>query len=343
MPPVGDAPPLSFGPLPLGDFGWLKLYYFDADDEVAGWMVRQYNRIVEREPDHVARWLAELGRDRSEARRGLRWYESFTFRNPEGYRDGDLAACAPTSYDLFHLLIEEKQLGWNPNVTLDPALLGRWTGERSDDSRALVLEFRGDAGFAFEGVALSAFAQQWCVYDGGRDLVLRLLERPGKAVVEWRVMPISSAKISLTMPGCTVELTHAGKGEPSYVGEWLGGGDARARATGLRLKARAGDGRATLALPNLRKLAPAATTPQGLEELGRRLAAEYSARVRASAEAAEQGGDAELAQSLRRETFLAQERVAYAGDRFVIAPHAALHDELAADAEAWMARLVAAT
>src|SRR5207248_4894958 len=112
---------------------------------------------------------------------------------------------------------------------------------------------------------LDAFAQQWCVYDGGAELVLRFLERPGKPMTEWTVMPISSLKVQLVIPwpGNSFELVHDGKGDPSYVGEWLGGGDLRSRATGLRLVGRARDGRQWLATENLRKLLAAGPSFSG--------------------------------------------------------------------------------
>jgi hypothetical protein len=337
----GESAAPQLGRLPLGDFAWLKLYYFDVDEEVAAWMVRQYNRTLDKEPAAAARWLAELAPDRSVGRRGLRWFESFTFRNPEGYRDGNVLSCGPTSYDLFHLLLEEADLGWNPNVTLDPALVGRWTGERSDDGRAVTMEWRGDASFAVEGLPLSTFAQQWCVYDGGAALTLRLVERPGRPLVEWSLMPLSSSKVQFILPGCTLEMTHAGKGEPSYLGEWLGGGELRARATGLRLSARAGDGRQWLVLPSVaRRLAalgrPALQAAQG-GELGRMLGARYAQLVQARAGSV---GDDPLSEALLREQFAAQERVAFAGDRLVIAPHPSLFDQIADESARWLDELL---
>jgi hypothetical protein len=329
---VADSPFLQ---LPLGDFAWLKLYYFDVEDDVAAWMVRQYNRSLERQPDAARRWLDELGADKSRHRRGLRWYESFTFRDPEGFREVGPMACAPSSYDLFHLFLEETALGWMPNVTLDPALVGHWTGVRNDDGRPVEISFNADAGLAQSGLPLDAFAQQWCVYDGGSELVLRFVERPGKPMVEWTVMPLSSLKVQLVLPGHSFELVHDGKGEPSYVGEWLGGGELRARATGLRLIGRARDGRRWLSTGNVRKLLGAAPGVTG-EGLLRGLVARYAACAREAAEEAAARGDEPLADLLRGDIFSAGDRVAWAGDRFVLAPHPALHDETSEQVAGWL-------
>ncbi len=328
-----------FGPLPLGDFAWLKLYYFDVEDDVAAWMVRQYNRSLGEKPENARRWLAELSADKSRNRRGLRWYESFTFRDPEGFREQGPSACGPSSYDLFHLYLEETQLGWIPNVTLDPALVGRWTGVRNDDSRPIEVAFRIDASLEQSGLPLDAFAQQWCVYDGGGELVLRFLERPGKPMTEWTVMPLSSLKVQLVLPGHSFELVHDGKGEPSYVGEWLGGGELRARATGLRLCGRARDGRRWLSTGSLRKLlelGPGGPAVAG-ESLLRPLVARYAAAAREAAAAA--SGDEPLAEGLRSDVIHAVDRVAWAGDRFVLAPHPALHDEVGAQVAGWIAAI----
>jgi hypothetical protein len=323
---------VSFAPLPLGDFAWLKLYYFDVEDDTASWMVRQFNRVLAEKPESAARWLEQLTADNSKHRRGLRWYESFTFRDPEGFRVQGPLACSPSSYDLFHLYLEETALGWLPNVTLDPALMGRWTGVRNDDQRSVEIIFRVDASFVQSGLPLDAFAQQWCVYDGGNEMVLRFMERPGKPLTEWTVMPLSSLKVQLVLPGNSFELVHDGKGEPSYVGEWLGGGDLRSRATGLRLVGRVRDERRWLATENLRRLLNA---PAGFlgEPLLRPLVARYAACAR---EAAENAADPELADALRKDVFAAGERVAWAGDRFVIAPHPSLHEEVQAQLIGWL-------
>jgi hypothetical protein len=323
----------SFTLLPLTDLAWLKLYYFDVDDEVASWMVRQYNRALEREPERARGWLAELAAERSVARRGLRWYESFTFRNPEGFRENGPLACAPSSYDLFHLFLEESTLEWSPNVTLDPALLGRWTGTRDDGGHTVEIIFGVDASFAQAGLPLDPFAQQWCVYDGGGELKLRFLERPGKPLSEWSVMPLSSLKVQLVLPDHVFEIVHDGKGEPSYVGEWLGGGDLRARASGLRLVGRARDGRPWLATPTLASLLGSDSLQAGSgEALLRPLVARYAACAREAAEKAA----VPLGDELRQEVLAAAERVAFAGDRFVLAPHPSLHDEVAEQAGAWL-------
>jgi hypothetical protein len=319
----------NFSPLPLGDFSWLKLYYFDVDDEVATWMVRQFNRTLGEKPDSAHRWLEQLSADNSRQRRGLRWYESFTFRDPEGFRELGPLACAPSSYDLFHLYLEETTLGWTPNVTLDPALVGRWTGVRNDDQRPVEIIFRVDASLDQAGLPLDAFAQQWCVYDGGAELVLRFMERPGKPMTEWTVIPLSSQKVQLILPGNSFELVHEGKGDPSYVGEWLGGGDLRSRATGLRLVGRARDGRKWLATENLRKLLGAGLSG---ESLLRPLVARYAACAREAAESAAEP----LADELRKDVFAAADRVAWAGDRFVMAPHPSLYEEVQAQVTGWL-------
>jgi hypothetical protein len=321
----------NFGPLPVGEFAWLKLYYFDVDDEVAGWMVRQFNRTLAEKPDSARRWLDELTADRSRDRRGLRWYESFTFRDPEGFREMGPLACGPSSYDIFHLYLEETSLGWTPNVTLDPALVGHWTGVRNDDQRPVEMVFRLDASFEQAGLPLDAFAQQWCVYDGGTELVLRFLERPGKPMTEWTVIPLSSQKVQLILPGNSFELVHDGKGDPTYVGEWLGGGDLRSRASGLRLIGRARDGRQWLATENVRKLLGAGPGFTG-EPLLRPLVARYAACAREAAE----GAPEPLADELRKDVFAAADRVAWAGDRFVLAPHASLFDEVSAQVGGWI-------
>jgi hypothetical protein len=315
----------------MGDFAWLKLYYFDVDDEVAGWMVRQFNRTLGEKPESARRWLEELNAEKSRHRRGLRWYESFTFRDPEGFRELGPLACAPSSYDLFHLYLEETSLGWTPNVTLDPALIGRWTGVRNDDQRPVEVVFRLDASFEQVGLPLDTFAQQWCVYDGGAELVLRFLERPGKPKTEWTVIPLSSLKVQLILPGNSFELVHDGKGDPTYVGEWLGGGDLRARATGLRLVGRARDGRPYLATGNLRKLLGAGPGLSG-EALLRPLVARYAACAREAAEHVEEP----IADELRRDVLAAADRVAWAGDRFVLAPHALLYDEVQGQVVGWL-------
>jgi hypothetical protein len=327
---------LNFGPLPLGDFDWLKLYYFDVEDDVAAWMVRQFNKTLAEKPESARRWLDELPADKSQKRRGLRWYESFTFRDPEGFREVGPAACSPSSYDLFHLYLEESPLAWTPNVTLDPALVGHWTGVRNDDNRPIEVTFRVDAGFEQSGLPLDAFAQQWCVYDGGAELVLRFLERPGKPMTEWTVMPLGSQKAQLVLPGHSFELVHDGKGEPSYVGEWLGGGELRARATGLRLIGRARDGRQWMSTGNVRKLLGGAPGSPSGEALLRPLVARYAACAREAAEAATAKGDAALADALRADVFAAADRVAWAGDRFALAPHASLHDEVMAQVGGWL-------
>jgi len=321
----------SFGPLPLGDFAWLKLYYFDVDDEVAAWMVRQFNKTLAEKPDSARRWLDELAADKSKHRRGLRWYESFTFRDPEGFRELGPLACAPSSYDLFHLYLEESPLAWTPNVTLDPALVGRWTGVRNDDQRPVEVIFRIDASLDQAGLPLDTFAQQWCVYDGGAELILRFLERPGRPMTEWTVMPLSSQKVQLVLPGNSFELTHDGKGEPSYVGEWLGGGELRARATGLRLLGRVRDERRWLATGNLRKLLGAGPNFSG-ETFLRPLVARYAACAR---EAAEKANEAD-ADALRAEVFAAADRVAWAGDRFVLLPYPSVYEEVQAQVEGWL-------
>jgi hypothetical protein len=323
----------NFSQLPLGDYAWLKLYYFDVEDEVATWMVRQFNRTLVEKPESAQRWLEQLSAENSRHRRGLRWYESFTFRDPEGFREMGPLACGPSSYDLFHLYLEETTLGWTPNVTLDPALLGHWTGVRDDDQRPVEIVFRIDASFDQTGLPLDAFAQQWCVYDGGAELVLRFLERPGKPMTEWTVMPISSLKVQLVTPGPgnSFELVHDGKGDPSYVGEWLGGGDLRSRATGLRLVGRVRDGRHWLSTGNLRKLLGAGPSFNG-ETLLRPLVARYAACAREAAESASEA----VADELRKEVFAAADRVAWAGDRFVLAPHPSLHDEVQDQVAGWL-------
>ena len=324
------------GPLPLGDYSWLKLHYFDVDDEVAAWMVRRYNRELQHDPERARGWLASLHPSLSAHRRGLRWYESMAFRDPEAFLAGDLDAVAPSSYDLIHVLVEEVDPGWRLNVAVDPALLGRWTGTRAENGQHVETIFRGDAQVAAAGLPIDAFAQMWCVYDGGDEMVLRLCERPGKALAEWRVIPLGSQKIQILLPSGAVELTHDGKATPSYLGEWLGGGRLRARATGLRLVGRAGDGRQFHFGDNLRKRL--ATNGRTLTaEIGegvvQKVVARYAALARKLADESASGG---FADGLRREVFTAAERVQLAGDRVVIAPHASIHDTASSALDAWV-------
>src|SRR5688572_23519722 len=207
------------GPLPLGDYDWIKLHYFDVEDEVADFMVRRYNAML---PARATAWREALRPSQSFERRGLRWYESLAFRDPEAFAAGDLDAVSPSSYDLFHVFIEEIDPGWRVNVAVDPALVGRWTGTRSESGQYVEAIFRGDAQFAAAGLPHDAFAQMWSVYDSGGELTLRLLERPKKPLLEWTIAPLGSQKIQLLIPSGPVELTHDGKAQPSYLGEWLG-------------------------------------------------------------------------------------------------------------------------
>lgn len=336
---------MSLEPLPVDSTAWLRPFYFDLDEEAAGWLVRRYNRVLDKEPLRARGWLAQLARERSGDRRGVRWYESFTFRNPEGFADGDLAACAPSSFDLFHLFVEEEGVGWRPNVTLDPALVGRWTGTRSTDVVPVTMAFGGDASFEWQPrLGVSARARVWCVYDGGAALKLRLCEQPGEPAFECAVVPRSSTDLVLILEEGRIELTWDGAPRPAtYVGEWLSGGEVRARATGLRLCERAGDRRRFVASVNLRKLlevqgvAKAALDPMLLErDLGAPLCARYAEVAREKAEHAAQLGNDLAAAALRRDAAHAADRIALAGDRFVIAPHPALHDEVARSATAWL-------
>ena len=148
---------------------------------------------------------------------------------------------------------------------------------------------------------------------------------------EWTVMPLSSLKVQLVLPGHSFELVHDGKGDPTYVGEWLGGGELRSRATGLRLVGRARDGRAWLATGNVRKLLGAGPGLTG-ESLLRPLVARYAA---CALEAAENAADP-LADELRKDVFAANDRVAWAGDRFVMAPHPSLYEEVMSQVAAWL-------
>ena len=44
--------------------------------------------------------------------------------------------------------------------------------------------------------------------------MLRFLERPGKPMTEWTVMPISSLKVQLILPGNSFELVVRARGKP---------------------------------------------------------------------------------------------------------------------------------
>jgi len=150
-------------------------------------------------------------------------------------------------------------------------------------------------------------------------------------MTDWTVIPLSSRKVQLILPGNSFELVHDGKGDPSYVGEWLGGGDLRSRASGLRLVGRVRDGRQWLATENVRKLLGAGPGFTG-EPLLRPLVARYAACAREAAE----GAPEPLADELRKDVFAAGDRVAWAGDRFVLAPHASLFDEVSAQVGGWI-------